>query len=110
MIYPVLISNTREIIHCSNLHSTDDPILSNLCLDLFDGEKASSDFVKSLREVNQDQNIMLIGSEDIIGCTFLTEPFDNEEQHQTSIVKCIGEHRDTMKTNPDYIRSLFYQQ
>ena len=44
----ILINITRRVIHCSNLHSTDDPIPSNLCLDLFDGEKASSDFVKSL--------------------------------------------------------------
>ena len=71
---PILINNSREDIDCSNVHSTDDPLPSNLCLDLFYGEKASPDFVKTLREVNQDQNIMLISSEDM---------------NQTSIVKCI---------------------
>ena len=48
MTYKILTDDTKKVIHQSNVRPADDPLTPNLRLDLFDGEKASSDFVKSV--------------------------------------------------------------
>ena len=106
MTYKILTDDTKKVINRSNVRPADDPLTPNQPLDLFDGEKASSDFVKFVWGVNQFQNMMIIQPEDMIGSTFLGSPLDNGERHQARIVKCIDAHRDKVESNPQRIKFL----
>ena len=77
MTYKILTDDTKKVIHRSNVCLADDHLTPNLRLDLFDGEKVSSNFVKSIQDVNQDENMMIIQPEDMIGRTFLGSPLVN---------------------------------
>ena len=48
MTYKIVTDDTKKVIHQSNVCLADDPLTPNLRLDLFDGEKASPNFVKSV--------------------------------------------------------------
>ena len=48
MNYKILTDDTKKAINQSNVRPADDPLPPNLRLDLFDGEKDSSGFVKSV--------------------------------------------------------------
>ena len=106
MTYKMLTNDTKKVIHQSNVRLADDPLTPNLSLDLFDGEKDSSNFVKSVQDVNQDQNMMVIKPEDMIGRTFLANLLDNREQHRARIVKCIDNHHDKLENNHVHINFL----
>ncbi len=71
MTYKILTDDTHKVICRSNVRHADNPSAPNLRLDLFDGETAETEFIKSVTDVNQDKPMMLMQPEDMIGRTFL---------------------------------------
>ena len=106
MTYKILTDDTHKVIHRSNVRPANDPLTPNLRLDTLDGEKPEFDFIKSVRDVNQDQTMMIIEPEDMVGRTFLTDPLDNGEQHRARIVKAIEDHQENTEKHPERVKFL----
>ena len=92
MTFKVLPDDTHKIIYRSNTRSAEDPDTPNLRLDLFDGEEPLTKFIKSESDNNQDQTMMIMSPEDMIGRTFLGQLRDYGEIHRATIVKAISNH------------------
>ena len=105
MTFKILTDDTHKVISRSNVRPADDPSSLNLRLDLFDGEKADVDVIKSVKSVNQDQ-MMVIKPEDMVGRTFLTDALDNGERHRAHIVKAIEDHQENIEAHPERIKFL----
>ena len=97
MTFKILTDDTRKV----NIRPADNPYAPNLRLDLFDGEKTATEFIKS-----EDKTMMVMQPEDMIGRTFLTEPLDNGERRHTRIVKAIIDHKNNLTNDSDHIKFL----
>ena len=77
MTFKFLTDDNHIIIYCSNIRSLEDTDTTNLHLDLFDGEEYINQFITSESDNNQDQKMMVMTPEDMIGCNFLGQPRDD---------------------------------
>ena len=81
MTFKILTEGIHNIIYRSNIRIVDDPNTPNLRLDLFDGEEPITKFIKSELDSNQDQTMIIMTPEYMIGRTFLGQPKDDGGRH-----------------------------
>ena len=80
--FKILTNDTKRVVFRSNVRSGNDPRAPNLRLNFHDGEYKSTnpkEFIKSVyfKRINQDQSLMVIKPEDMVGRTFLSDPMNN---------------------------------
>ena len=90
MSFKILTDNPSRIFVHSNVRAATDRSSSNLRVDLFDGEKATTDVVKYY--VKEDDSMMITSSEDMVGHTFLAAPLDDGQRHRTRILRVVDDN------------------
>ena len=105
MTFKMFTDDTHKVITRSNVRSAEDPLSPNLRLDLFDGEEAKQNVITS-RSGGESKPMMVIETEELIGCTFLMEPRENGERHRARIVRAVEDHENSVQGNPDLIKFI----
>ena len=71
------------------------------------GGEPITQFIIYESDNNQDQTMMVLTPEDIIGRTFLGQPRDDGKRHQATIINTISDHGKNLKSNPERIKYLY---
>ena len=104
MAFKIFTEDTHNIIYSSNIRSVENPDASNLRLNLFNGEESLTKLIRYESYNNQDQTMMIIIPEDMIGRTFLGQPRDDMQRNRARIIKAILEHNKKLESNPEHIK------
>jgi hypothetical protein len=121
MIYKILMDDTHQIIHHSNIHSAADPNARNLCLDPLNDKppeviwslcKASptsdhgEDFsLHSMEPTDENpehpstgDDTVIVDPQELLGCTFLMDTQEDGQRFRACIVECIFNHESIMSS------------
>ena len=112
LTFKILTDDTNQIIYRSTVRSALNQDERNLRLDELKFSDPSEPVADILSAVALDKGeqepgrIPTISPDDIIGCTYLTDPTEDEQRFRARIVRQIQDHEDDVNEQPDKKRFL----
>jgi hypothetical protein len=126
MTYKILMDDTHQIIHRSNIRLAADPNARNLRLDplndkppevIWSLRKASpasdhgEDFsLHSMEPTDENpersstgDNMVIVDPQELLGCTFLMDTQEDGQRFRASIVECISNHESNVCRSDDHV-------
>jgi hypothetical protein len=127
MTYKILMDDTHQIIHHSNIHLAADPNARNLCLDPLNDKppeviwslcKASptsdhgEDFsLHSMEPTDENperpstgDDTVIVDPQELLGCTFLMDTQEDGQRFRACFVECIFNHESNVRRSDDHVK------